>query len=158
MQAQTPAPRRSSPSTLSRRASRTRPGFPLSDDQDPNLLTEAGLLFARHLKVLERAFVGAELARLAWAARFDTGLVGKDDPFYLLGEGATDALDLVAGGQFPALWRGVDRLERIAARVLLGRAGSRLRANPNEEDARLLVDAARAALARPPTIVPGTRR
>ncbi len=86
------------------------------------------------------------MARLAWAARFDAGLVGKDDPFHLLGEGATDALDLVARGQFPALWRGVDRLERIAARVLLGRARSKLAERPDDADARAILTATREAL------------
>lgn len=134
-------------------------GIALADEHDPKLLTDAGRLFDLHAWVLERAYVGEEMARLVWTARFDEMLVDERDPF-LRHQGAAELLDGISRSLFKASWRGSARLDRIAARVLLGRAKTRLRplrsaaapyegAGNTNGAAEIILAAARRALGRP---------
>ncbi len=134
--------------------------LPLADGQDPTALTDAGRLRAAHLRAFERLYVSAEAARLAWAARLDAGLLGPhalaSAPFHLRHEGAADYLDDACGRLFGDSWRGPDRLDRIAARLVLWgaqRRASEARAHMErpatrveDPDAAVLLMAARGAL------------
>lgn len=114
--------------------------IPLAEGQDPTALTDAGRLRAAHLRAFERLYVSAEAARLAWAARLDAGLLGPhalaSAPFHLRHEGAADYLDDACGRLFGDSWRGADRLDRIAARLVLWGAQRRAGRGYMERPAR----------------------
>lgn len=95
------------------------------DDQDPALLTGAGLLAVAQGRALERAYVGESMARVCHYALW---LAGDDDArdLYLRHAGAADVLALLPVHMMVP-FRGVLRLDRIARRILAARAGKELR-------------------------------
>ena len=142
---------------------------PLADDQDPTMHTDAGRPRMAHLGTLERAYVSAEAARLAWAARLDAGLLGPDAltaapgfaPPHLRHEVAADYLDDTCRLLFGASWRGADPLDSIAARLVVWGAQRRVSearghverpadgAHVEDSDAAVVLAAARSELGRP---------
>ena len=130
-------------------------GVVYADDQDPSMLAEAGLVSLFHSRLVERAFVGEAMARDAWATRRHlTAQEGADDrgtrEAHAAHRGSADLLAMLA----PAMavpFRGVSRLERIATRLLLGRARARLARRPDDREARAIAVNALRALGRRPT-------
>jgi len=96
----------------------TFPRVPLADDQDPATLTEAGIVAARTASLVERAHVGGRMAAHRHVLRWDELWEGTDEPYHRRAIPAP----------FPP--RDVERLDRIAARMLLGRARTGLAADP----------------------------
>ena len=113
-----------------------------ADDQDPPILTEAGVVALFHARLIERAFVGEAMARDAWATRShliaqDGGDASSASEAQAAHRGAAELLAMLA----PAMnvpFRGITRLDRIAGRLLLGRARARLARRPDDREARAL--------------------
>ncbi len=95
------------------------------DEQDPTLLTDAGLLALAQGRALERAYVGEAMAR---ECHYALWLAGDDDArdAYLRHDGAADVLALLPA-HMPVAFRGAGRLDRIARRIVAARAAKGLR-------------------------------
>lgn len=122
--------------------------IPLADDQDPSALTEAGVVAARVAALVERAYVGERMAAQVYLLRWG-GLWHDTHEAYLRHDGAAELLVFLRRAvPAPSIPRGAERLDRIAARVLLGRARARLAADPEDAEAAAVADAMRGELGR----------
>ena len=127
-------------------------GLLYADDQDPKILTDAGVVSRLHSRFLERAFVGEAMARRAWATRrhmlVQEGADHRDaSEAQAAHRGAAELLVMLASAMAVG-FRGAPRLERVAARILLGRARARLGRCPSDREARAIAVATARELRR----------
>ena len=122
--------------------------IPLAGDQDPSALTEAGVVAARVAALVERSYVGERMAANVLYLKWGEFWHDTHDA-YLRHDGAADFLVFLRRA-LPAPYppRAAERLDRIAARVLLGRARARLAADPDDAEATAVADAMRGELGR----------
>ena len=124
------------------------PEVPLADGPDPSALTEAGVVAARVAALVERSYVGERMAANVHYLKWGEFWHDTRDA-YLRHDGAADLLVFLrraVSAPYPP--RGAERLDRIAARVLLGRARARLVADPDDAEAAAVADAMRGELGR----------
>ena len=139
-----------------------------ADDQDPLVLTDAGLVALYHAKLFERLYVGEVMAAMAYEARrtiegrvrtLVPGEVSENTSGAIYHDGASSSI-LIGVAHSPAYsyWRDGSRLYNIAARILLGRAKIRLALNPTDAEALAVLLYTRKTLRRDPeTGVPAAR-
>ncbi len=107
------------------------PEVPLAYDQDPAALTEAGIVATSTASLVERAYVGGRMAAHMHVLRWDELWEETGEPYHRRAVPAP----------FPP--RGAERLDRIAARMLLGRARTGLAADPEAADPKAVAGAMR---------------
>ena len=111
-----------------------------ADDQDPSLLTDAGLVALAYARRLERAYVYARMQAVMGSV--EEGHLWR--PLALMRahhEGGCSIVVHVAElSAAPDLFRGPERLDRIAGRILLGRARRALRADPEDPLPRAIIE------------------
>ena len=127
-------------------------GLVYADDQDPRILTDAGVVSLLHSRFLERAFIGEAMACRAWATRRhlleQEGADHRDaSEAQAAHRGAAELLVMLASA-IAVSFRGAPRLERVAARILLGRARARLGRDPSDREARAIAVGASHELRR----------
>ncbi len=125
------------------------PEVALADDQDTSALTGAGIVAARAAALVERAYVGERMAAHVYFLRWGELWRATDDEPYQRHDGAAELLIFLRRAlpaPFPP--RGAERLDRIAARILLGRARARLADDPEDAEAEAVADAMLSELGR----------
>ncbi len=124
------------------------PEVPLADDQDPSALTGAGIVAARAAALVERAYVGERMAAHVYFLRWGALWRDTDEP-YQRHDGAAELLIFLRRAlPAPSPPRGAERLDRIAARILLGRARARLADDPEDAEAEAVADVMLSELGR----------
>ena len=111
-----------------------------ADDQDPSILTDAGLVASSHARHLERAYVYAKTQAIICAVEDDrprrTTILGRAHH-----EGACSMVAHLAElSAAPGLFRGTARLDRVARRILVGRARRILRDDPEDPLPRAILE------------------
>ncbi len=107
------------------------PEVPLAYDQDPATLTEAGIVGTSTVSLAERAYyvVCGRMAARMHVLRWDELWEETDEPYHRRAVPAP----------FPP--SDVERLDRIAARIPLGRARTRLATDPGAAEAAAVAGA-----------------
>ena len=123
-------------------------GLVYADDQDPRAFTEAGVVADRVAALVERAYVGERMAASVHYLKWGQLWHDTHDA-YLRHDGAAELLVFVRRAvPAPSLPRGAARLDRIAARILLGRARARLAVDPADTEAEIVIEAMLGELGR----------
>ena len=111
-----------------------------AEDQDPSLLTEAGLVATAHARRLERAYVYARMQ--AVMASVEEGHLFRS-PVLARAHyegGCSIVVHLAELSAAPGPFRGPERLDRIAVRILLGRARRVRRDDPEDPLPGAIID------------------
>lgn len=131
-----------------------------ADDQDPSILTDAGLVALYHVRFLERLYVQERMLEMLYLVRrmiegriptLVPGQISPNAEHATHHEGAACAV-LVTAAHSPAYghWRDGSRLYLIAVRFLLGRAKTRLAQDPTDAEALAVLRYTRETLRRDP--------
>ena len=131
-----------------------------AEDQDPSILTDAGLVALYYVRFLERLYIKERMLEMLYQVRqmiegriptLVPGQISPNAEYAAHHEGAACAI-LITVAHSPAYdqWRDGSRLYLTAARILLGRAKARLAQNPADREAAAIVRYTRETLRRDP--------
>lgn len=139
-----------------------------TDDQEPSILTNAGLVALYHVRLLERLYIQERMLEMLYVTRrmiegriptLVPGQISLNAEHATHHEGGACGI-LITAAHSPAYdqWRDASRLYLIAARILLGRAKTRLVQDPDNAEALAVLRYTRETLRRDPeTGMPAAR-